>query len=209
MADYDDKATTQAFLLRNKTTDNDTIIIAFKGTDLFKTNQWTTNFDLSWYSIKNTTGKIHAGHMKSLGLQRNTGWPNKKSGPFAYYEIKNKLTELLSDKNNNRVKFILTGHGAGGALAILFAAVLVANEEETLLERVEGVYTFGQPKVGDEKFGEFMEMKLTEKGVRYYRFVYCNDGVVRLPCDELGLWFKHFGTCVYYDRHYQAKVRAN
>lgn len=206
--EYQKKATTQAFMLRDKNVDPEMIIVAFRGTESFDADAWCTDFDISWHELSGI-GKVHGGFMKALGLQNGADWPediqlaNSQADP-AYYAIRDLLRRLLQEKEGS--KFILTGHSLGGALAVLFPAVLAFHREERLLKRLEGVYTFGQPRVGDEKFGEFMKREFEKHSIKYYRFVYCNDMVPRLPYDDSTLMFKHFGTCLYFNSFYKGKV---
>lgn len=204
---YQEVYTTQAIMFQDKVEDSNLVVVAFRGTIPYNADHWITDVDLSWYELEGV-GKLHAGFMKALGLQKNTGWPKEiDESPdqklFAYYEIRKELKRILS--KNEKAKFILTGHSLGGALAILFAAILTLHEEEWLLDKLEGVYTFGQPRVGDPQFGNFMKEKFNKYDVKYYRHVYSNDMVPRLPYDDT-TFFKHFGSCLYYNSLYNGKV---
>ncbi|EEF38788.1 uncharacterized LOC8262907 [Ricinus communis] len=205
--DFQRKCTTRAIMLHDKNAEPDIIVVAFRGTEPFDTDEWCTDCDVSWYELQGM-GKIHGGFMKALGLLMHEGWPKDfeqdQNRPIAYYTIREKLKQLM--QQSDRTKFILTGHSMGGALAILFPAVLAMHEQTDLLERLEGVYTFGQPRVGDEEFKRFMKFQLLTYGFTYLRFVYCNDVVPRLPTDDSTFLFKHFGTCIYYDSCYKGKI---
>jgi hypothetical protein len=74
------------------------------------------------------------------------------------------------------------------------------------MENLLAVYTFGQPRIGDKEFGEFMNMKLNKPVTRYLRVVYCNNLFPRMPYDGKLFMFKHFGVCLYYNSCYKEKV---
>ncbi|KAL4302766.1 hypothetical protein GQ457_10G002020 [Hibiscus cannabinus] len=214
--DYQKKAMTGTFLLRVKGDDHDTVVVAFRGTEPFNADNWCTDWDLSQKQLGDA-GSVHDGFMKALGLPEDCqddpnffNWPveykENRTGeyPLAYYFIRDKLKTLLTESDKTR--FIVTGHSLGGALAILLPTILLYHDENFLLQRLEGVYTFGQPRVGDGKFAQFMENKLKEHDIRHLRFVYDFDMVPRLPFDDKDHWYKHFGKCLYYDCHYNGKV---
>ncbi|KAJ0526747.1 putative triacylglycerol lipase [Helianthus annuus] len=189
--DYEEDNTTQGFMWSGKNGDFELIGVCFRGTSPFNAKDLSSDVDLSWYKLPGI-GKVHAGFLKALGLQKSQGWPkdiqldDKK--PYAYYAIREKLRKRL--ENNPNAKFLLTGHSLGGALSVVFPAILAYHDETNLLSKLEGVYTFGQPKVGDHKF------------------VYCNDLVPRVPFDSSDLYFKHFGGCYYYNSFYKGQVLA-
>jgi len=74
----------------------------------------------------------------------------------------------------------VTGHSLGGAMAVLAAARLLRGGYEGLDPQkvIGGVYTFGQPMVGDSGFASFCESAF---GRKLFRHVYRSDVVPHLP----------------------------
>ncbi|OIW17237.1 hypothetical protein TanjilG_27434 [Lupinus angustifolius] len=233
--DFQNKMSTQVFILCDKAKDANFILISFRGTELFAADDWITDFDYSWYEIPKM-GKVHIGFLEALGLGNrvepasfyfNLQVKNRKLSSStdsssdsdsdisstsetqvekktAYYTLRTKLRSLLEEHRN--AKFIVTGHSLGGALAILFPTVLVMHEEMDIMEKLLGVYTFGQPRIGNRQLGMFMESHLKQHGPKYFRVVYCNDLVPRLPYDNKTFLYKHFGVCLHYNSLYNEKV---
>ncbi|KAL6996168.1 hypothetical protein U1Q18_006304 [Sarracenia purpurea var. burkii] len=121
----------------------------------------------------------------------------------AYFSVRSKLKSLLNE--HKTAKFVVTGHSLGGALAILFPTVLLLHEERELMQKLLGVYTYGQPRVGNRQLGRFMEAHLDNPVPKYFRVVYSNDLVPRLPYDDRTFLYKHFGECLYYNSLYIEK----
>ncbi|XP_016673154.1 triacylglycerol lipase OBL1-like [Gossypium hirsutum] len=219
--DYQKENSTQVFMICDKPKDATLILISFRGTEPFNANNWNTDIDYSWYEIPKV-GKLHMGFLEALGLGNREDIKTfryhlqteivKKSDDgigkinirsldmTAYHMVREKLRSLLEEHKN--AKFIVTGHSLGGALAILFPIVLVIHEEKKLMERLLAVYTFGQPMVGNQQLGKFMEAHLDHPVPKYFRVVYCNDLVPRLPYDDKTFLYKHFGVCLYYNSCY-------
>ncbi|KAI4321035.1 hypothetical protein MLD38_034458 [Melastoma candidum] len=190
--DYQGRSSTRAMIVKS----DNLVVVAFRGTQPFDSDDWCTDIDISWYEIE-SVGRVHFGFMKALGLHHpKRSHETVASKSYAYHYIKQRLCMIL--ENDESMKFMVTGHSLGGALAILFMAGLVIQKEEQMLCRLEGVRTFGQPRVGDADFCEYMDKKIAEYGIKYERYVYSNDLVPRLPFNDKNFMFKHFGDCLYY-----------
>nr|XP_027086704.1 uncharacterized protein LOC113708449 [Coffea arabica] len=135
--EYQEKATTQALMFRDQQQGKELTVVAFRGTETFDSDAWSAGVGLSWYELPGV-GEVHGGFTRALGLQKNVGWPKNlekshvKQPAVAYYAIREMLSNL-PEKNDNG-KFIVTGHSLGGALAILFPAILAFHQEAWLLK---------------------------------------------------------------------------
>ena len=131
--------------------------------------------------------------------------------------------DAISDKVRPFVdagaKLYVTGHSLGGALATLFAAVrmLEMNDEDPTLG---GVFTFGQPRVGDAAFARYVEATLSPPPPprntqtrprngqaherKYFRVVFRSDIV---PC--LPFKFTHIRPCYFYRSVDQSEVKKS
>ncbi|KAL6580189.1 hypothetical protein OROMI_008213 [Orobanche minor] len=204
--------------------DANLIVVSFRGTEPFDADDWITDFDYTWYEFPEL-GKVHMGFLEALGLgtRENTNsfqmhlqakpppphTRNRKDlippmgTTTAYYTVRNKVEELL--KQHEKAKFVVTGHSLGGALAILFPTVLLMHREEEMMQRMLGIYTFGQPRIGDRELARYVKDGLERLHIRYQRVVYCTGLVPRLPFDDKTFLYKHFGPCLYYNSLYMEK----
>ena len=93
-------------------------------------------------------------------------------------------------------KLFIAGHSRGGAFAVLAAAAFAAaREQDEALPEIGGVYTFGQPRVGNGPFVEAMDAA----GVPLFRFVHRDDPIPDVP--PAGLLSQRLGAERLPERH--------
>jgi hypothetical protein len=97
-------------------------------------------------------GSIHAGFLET------------------YRSVENEIRTILSASPAR--KLWLTGHGLGGAVASIAAAELL--EEAS----IAGIYSYGQPRLGDEASAGFFQGKFAN---RCFRIINDRDLLSRLP----------------------------
>jgi triacylglycerol lipase len=154
---------TEALVTYNATA----LILAFRGTS--SAQDALTDAKIKLVDGFNGNGKIHEGFKTGLDKIWNEVWSS------------------MGRARRNRTIWI-TGHSLGGALALTAAARLQFEKNQ----RVDGLYTFGQPRVGDPAFTEACHK---EFGDRYFRLVHNNDVVTRVPTRFMG--FEHTGIFKY------------
>jgi triacylglycerol lipase len=129
------------------------IVVAFRGTEENSLEDWVNNIDNRAFSYQG--GTLHQGFWEALE---------------AIWKL---LYKQIQDFRSNQQKIWLTGHSQGGALAMLAARRLVAENLP-----IQGVYTYGQPKVGDMLFAANYDSLLKNKTFRIYNE---DDSVVNNP----------------------------
>ncbi len=167
LVQFFDRDDTQAFLARN----NDACILAFRGTQPDEVEDWLT--DLDFRQVPGPVGNVHAGFWNAL----NDVW--------------NDIAAALQVARGNRSLWI-TGHSLGGALAVLATARLRTMQN---LQTVNGLYTYGQPRVGDAQFCTSFDQWM---GANTFRFVNYKDIVPRVPFTNLN--YGDLGTFQYFNQ---------
>ncbi|KAG6552633.1 hypothetical protein Mapa_005833 [Marchantia paleacea] len=217
---------TQVFIFTDQPKDARAIVVAFRGTEVFNAIDWSTDMDFSWFEIKGL-GRVHVGFLEALGLGDRKRMetfvimndnmnlqPSDQAGSamsglpadvvaeptkiLAYDDITKRVKKLMEE--NPEAKLFVTGHSLGGALGSLYCTLLFFNNEDMVTTRLGALYTFGQPRVGGEEYCKFMISKIHES--KYWRIVYGNDLVPRVPFDNKIFLFKHCGYCYYYNERY-------
>jgi hypothetical protein len=141
----------------------DVVVVAFRGTD--ETEDWFS--DVNIYLRQMPEGDLHSGFANAYGMLQFQIW---------------REIERANPKH-----IWITGHSLGGAMALTCAYDLVVYRGRN----VDGVITFGQPKIGKQNLATSLQKRL---GDRCVHFVNESDPVPQLPprfahCGLL-LWFR-------------------
>lgn len=156
-------------------------ILSFRGTEPTNLINWLTDGDVQIRNLKGT-GLVHQGFYENLQA--------------IWDEIQDALVHASAANGHGSAhaqrpleKLYVTGHSLGAAMAVLAAAKICRDTPHKVGNKLAGVYTFGQPAVGDETFARSY---LPLFGDRLYRHAYACDVVPRLPPTSTGS-FVHFG----------------
>lgn len=155
---------TECFVMSNE----EIIVVSFRGTT--DTKDWIIDLDLKLIEGL-FEGKVHCGFYTSLS------------------NVWQQIERTIAAFRDNKEKSLwFTGHSLGGALATL--AVARFREED---RPVDGLYTFGQPRVGDRQFARNFNFDFKPYA---FRFVNNNDTVTRIP--SRARQYSHVGTFKYF-----------
>jgi len=124
------------------------------------------------------------------GCKVGKGWLDATT---SIVEDVTKSLKDLSDKWGNDKEVWVTGHSLGAAMAPLVTRRIKMDASEIWNNLKWPVYTFGQPRVGNNAYSDWASVEF-EKG--WYRVVHHDDPVPHLPPPKLG--FKHMATEIWY-----------
>jgi triacylglycerol lipase len=157
---------TQAYLAKN----DQTMILAFRGTQPTMLKDWL--YDLDAHQVNGPVGKVHEGFLCALH--------------YIWLDLWNTLQRERGMRN-----LWITGHSLGGALAVLATAKLRFEKAQP----ISGLYTYGQPRVGDFEFSSRFDQVF---GANTFRFVNFKDIVPRVPLRLMN--YHDLGTFQYFNQ---------
>lgn len=161
------KTNTQAFLFRK---DNN-IVLSFRGTQQF--DDWKTNLKIRLRAFTvgadqesvRPVGRLHRGFLEA--------WQSVEKQVMYWVDEWNAPTQAAVEAGTTDIQLWVTGHSLGGALAAVATVALEARGYS-----VNGLYTFGQPRVADWQLVNYMNGRM---GDRIFRYVNNNDIVPMIP----------------------------
>jgi triacylglycerol lipase len=134
---------TQGFVARR----GDIVVVAFRGTEPLNAADWLSDVNYHQIKLEDVPGLSHRGFVNALG-----------DG------ITDQMRDAVSKvARGEKTRLFVTGHSLGGALAVLAAALLHFR----FSRRIAGVYTYGQPRVGDPVFSRAFDQALGPVIFRY------------------------------------------
>ena len=179
------KSDTQGFMFRQ----GQLIALVFRGSQQLQ--DWRTNFSLRHTPFRLNATQIPEPPAGEVHVGFQSAWESVERQVVT--TLQGWYTEAAA--RGERPQLWITGHSLGGALAALAAVSLQSQRFH-----VSGLYTFGQPRVGDWTFVNAVNRLL---GDRTYRFVNNNDVVPLIP-PQVSIInptrrYGHFGQFRYFD----------
>ncbi|MGI5443090.1 lipase family protein [Streptomyces shenzhenensis] len=183
----------RAFLVQSA--DGKVVILCYRGTEPTNLANGLTDLDVEpqriSYQFEDPCASVHAGFYRNVRVTR--------------YEIMEALRRAVSgrsvrksvDGESERMPgkleaLYITGHSLGGAMASMMAVMLRQEKKyATIADLLKGVYTFGQPMIGDPSFARACESdgELSRKVIRY---IHGDDVIPHFPPVTAGPYM-HFG----------------
>lgn len=152
------------------------IVAVFAGTDPLEIREWIADIDTIPVDYPACSGcKVHQGFYSVYGT------------------VRQQAHALVSEyaSKHPEAPIHVHGHSLGGAIAVHLAVELATS---ALAKRVELVYTFGQPRVGNAAFVAYAERVLGERP--HFRVTHRRDPVPHLP--PLAFRFVHLSREAFY-----------
>lgn len=150
------------------------VFIVFRGTKTAK--EWIKNFNMGLTDyLVSDYGEVHDGFLQTYSFARDSIIEGLK---------------VLEEKT----RVFVTGHSLGAALATLAAPDI----ENNMVRKINGIYTFGSPRVGNAKFSISYNK---EFGKKSFRIANSSDLVTSIPLPVpligfVGGYFSHIDNQV-------------
>ncbi|KAJ9465024.1 Lipase [Diplonema papillatum] len=186
------------------------VAVVFKGASPFELKEWMADCSagkvadyafLAEYGFgvggRGAPGRVHEGFYDAFVSK-----PARGEGRPPLKKILSVLSRVANAEPNRgkRLRLWVAGHSLGAALATMFTAFVVSPEIakeryapcvegeedwsavlELLCESLAGVYTYGNPRVGDRVFADNVNGALSRLSVPFRRFRNGNDIVGVVP----------------------------
>lgn len=173
----DPKTKTQVFVGHTSGESTENIVVSFRGSSNIPNWISNLNFPKEAKYPKCNGCKVHRGFYHA--------WDSVRERVVAEVRRLHKIQPTA--------QIFVTGHSLGAALAVLCAAELGASKQ-SLGFPIEGVYTYGEPRVGNQAFHDFYNTGTKVS----WRITHWKDPVPTLPPAALG--FHHISTEIFYDK---------
>jgi hypothetical protein len=161
-------------------------MLVFRGTELTQLGDLLADAYvqlLPFPGSGNEKGKVHGGfYQGAKAVWKRVYW-------------------MLMQPENQVDDLIITGHSLGAAMAVLMMAQIHSEQElqtdprfKKVVKSLRGLYTFGQPAVGDANFARWAQSTF---GGMTFRHVFARDIVPLLPTTDINALYQHFKSGVW------------